>query len=99
MEPTRWQAWGRHLAAGLGAAVISLFAFILREPVPVFDWVDLGVHELGHMLVMAGPRMFHFVAGSLSRSQRRVVPCSYGAEYRSRRRPHEVSNAGVGPHG
>jgi hypothetical protein len=66
MEPTRWQAWGRHLAAGLGAAVISLFAFILREPVPVFDWVDLGVHELGHMLVMAGPRMFHFLAGSVA---------------------------------
>jgi len=65
METTRWRAWGRYLAAGLGAAVISLFAFVLRSPVPVFDWIDLGVHELGHMLVMGGPRMFHFLAGSL----------------------------------
>jgi hypothetical protein len=64
MEPTRWQTWGRYLTAGLGAAAISVFAFILRSEVPVFDWVDLGVHELGHMLVMAGPRMLHFLAGS-----------------------------------
>ncbi len=65
MEPTRWQVWGRYLAAGTGALVISLFAFVLRSPVPIFDWVDLGVHELGHMLVMGGPSMLHFLAGSL----------------------------------
>lgn len=65
MEKTRWHAWGRFLAAALGAAAISFFAFILRSPVPVFDWIDLGVHELGHMIVMGGPRMLHFLAGSL----------------------------------
>lgn len=64
METTRWRAWGRYLVAGLGAATISLFAFVLRSPVPIFDWIDLGVHELGHMIVMGGPRMLHFLAGS-----------------------------------
>jgi len=75
MEPTRWQTWGRHLAAGLGAFVISVFAFVLREPVPVFDWIDLGVHELGHMIVMTGPRMFHFFAGSVAQV---AVPAALG---------------------
>jgi len=65
MEKTRWRAWGRYLAAGSAAAAISVFAFLLRSPVPIFDWVDLGVHELGHMIVMGGPRMLHFLAGSL----------------------------------
>jgi hypothetical protein len=65
MDSTHWHAWGRYLAAGVGAAVISLFAFVLRSPVPIFDWVDLGVHELGHMIAMGSPRMLHFLAGSL----------------------------------
>ncbi len=50
----------------VAAATISFFAFVLRSPVPIFDWVDLGIHELGHMLVMTGPRMLHFLAGSLA---------------------------------
>lgn len=66
MEPTRWQNWGRYLVVGAVAVAISVFAFILREPVPIFDWIDLGVHELGHMVVMAGPRMMHFLAGSVA---------------------------------
>lgn len=66
MEATRWHAWGRYLAAALGAAAISAFAFVLRSPVPVFDWIDLGVHELGHILVGFGPRMLHFLAGSVA---------------------------------
>ena len=65
MEPTRWQAWGRYVVTALAAAAIAVFAFVLRSPVPVFDWIDLGVHELGHMIVMSGPRMLHFLAGSL----------------------------------
>jgi len=50
----------------VAAAVISYFAFVLRSPVPIFDNVDLGIHELGHMLVMSGPRMLHFLAGSFA---------------------------------
>lgn len=65
MDPTPWRSWGRYVAAALAAAVLACFAFVLRTPVPVFDWIDLGVHELGHMLVMGGPRMLHFLAGSL----------------------------------
>ena len=65
MEASRWHTWGRFVVAASAAAAISLFAFVLRSPVPIFDWVDLGIHELGHMIVMGGPRMLHFLAGSL----------------------------------
>lgn len=63
METSGWRRWGRYAVAAGAAAAIAAFAFVLRRPVPVFDWVDLGVHELGHMLV-PGPRMLHFLAGS-----------------------------------
>jgi len=66
MEPTHWRLWGRFVAVAVMAATISFFAFVLRSPVPIFDWVDLGIHELGHMVVMAGPRMLYFLAGSLA---------------------------------
>ena len=59
----RWHAWGRFVTAAAGAGLFVLFAFVLRHPVPVFDWVDLGIHELGHMVVPA-PRMLHMLAGS-----------------------------------
>ncbi|MCB2223943.1 MAG: hypothetical protein KQH83_07180 [Actinobacteria bacterium] len=64
MHPNRWRTWGRYATAALAAAVIGAFAFVLRSPVPVFDWVDLGIHELGHMILMGAPRMLHFLAGS-----------------------------------
>lgn len=66
MEPTHWRLWGRYVVVAVAAATISLFAFVLRSPVPIFDWADLGIHELGHMLVMSGPRMLYFLAGSLA---------------------------------
>ena len=66
METTHWRLWGRYVVVAVAAATISFFAFVLRSPVPIFDWVDLGIHELGHMLVMSGPRMLHFLAGSLA---------------------------------
>jgi len=89
MEAARWHAWGRYLAAGLGAAAISMFAFVLRSPVPVFDWIDLGVHELGHMIVMGGPRMLHFLAGSLLQV---AVPAALAAYFMWRQK--DMAGAG-----
>lgn len=51
--------------AGLaGCIVLGWFAFVRAEPVPVLHLVDLGVHELGHLLTYAFPDLVTAVAGS-----------------------------------
>lgn len=59
-----WHTWGRYVTAGTVAGVISWFAFVADRPVPGLDWVDLGVHELGHMITVFLPRLLYFMAGS-----------------------------------
>jgi hypothetical protein len=82
MEPTRWRAWGRYVVVAIAAIAISGFAFVLRRPVPIFDWIDLGVHELGHMLVPS-PRMLHFLAGSLAQV---LLPVGFAIYFFGRQR-------------
>jgi hypothetical protein len=63
--------WGRvpvravHAGAGaLLCAVMGWFAFVQGRDVPLLGLVDLGFHELGHMLTMWAPRLIYFAAGS-----------------------------------
>lgn len=56
--------WGRYLLAAGLAAVVTWFAFIANHEVPILDWFDLGVHEVGHLLLAFAPRMVMFIAGS-----------------------------------
>ena len=46
--------------------MIGGFAFILREPVPLLDWFDLGIHEVGHMIAAPFPEIVMFAAGSFA---------------------------------
>jgi hypothetical protein len=55
-----------YLTAASAAAVIGGFAFILREPVPLLDWFDLGIHELGHLIAAPLPELVMFMAGSFA---------------------------------
>lgn len=67
MRPSsHWRAWGRYVAAAAGAGAISWFAFVAERPVPVVDWIDLGIHELGHLLTFFLPRLLYFMAGSVA---------------------------------
>jgi hypothetical protein len=51
--------------AGLaGCLVLGWFAFVRGRPVPILDLVDLGVHELGHLLTYVFPDLITAVAGS-----------------------------------
>jgi hypothetical protein len=56
--------WGRFLAAAVLAAVVGWFAFVAHREVPVLDLFDLGIHEVGHLLLAFAPRMVMFLAGS-----------------------------------
>ena len=51
--------------AGLaGCLVLGWFAFVRAEPVPILRLVDLGIHELGHLLTYVFPDMVTAAAGS-----------------------------------
>lgn len=62
---TRWRALIRYVVAAGVAAAMTWFAFVARAPVPVFDWVDLGVHEAGHVITQPFGDLFRAMAGSL----------------------------------
>jgi hypothetical protein len=46
------------------AGAITWVAFVAERPVPGLDWIDLGIHELGHMVTFWLPRLLYFMAGS-----------------------------------
>lgn len=56
---------GRSLGGAALAAIIGWFPFMAGREVPLLDQFDLGIHELGHMLVRFGPELWHFLAGSI----------------------------------
>lgn len=52
--------------AAVLAGVVAWFAFVAASPVPILDWFDLAVHEVGHMAAVFAPRMVMFLAGSVA---------------------------------
>ena len=46
--------------------MIGGFAFILQRPVPLLDWFDLGIHEVGHVIAAPLPELVMFMAGSFA---------------------------------
>jgi hypothetical protein len=52
------------VAGVAGCLVLGWFAFVRGDPVPVLHLVDLGVHELGHLLTSVLPDLITAVAGS-----------------------------------
>jgi hypothetical protein len=63
-EESAWGRWGRFVAAAALAALVAWFAFVAHREVPILDWFDLGIHEVGHMVMLFAPRMLMFIAGS-----------------------------------
>lgn len=44
--------------------MLGYFAFVQERRVPLLGWVDLGVHELGHLLFMAAPDLVRVTMGN-----------------------------------
>ena len=65
-DESAWTRWGRYAAAAVLAAAVAWFAFIAHREVPILDWFDLAVHEVGHMLMFWAPRMVMFLGGSVA---------------------------------
>ena len=61
-----YKLWGRSLGGAALSALIGWLAVGRGGEVPLLDQFDLGIHELGHMLVRFGPELWHFLAGSIA---------------------------------
>jgi hypothetical protein len=71
-------------AAGAAACLLlGWFAFVRGARVPLLSLVDLGFHELGHMVMMWAPRLVYFAAGSASQI---LVPLGLSAYFFAIRR-------------
>jgi hypothetical protein len=60
---------GRVVGAGIAAVAclaLGWFPFVHGTRVPLLGYVDLGFHELGHMLTMWAPRLIYFAMGSVN---------------------------------
>lgn len=64
MRQTEIPLW-RPLAGTVVCCVLGWFAFVRQTNVPVLALVDLGVHELGHLLTYVFPDVVTAVAGSV----------------------------------
>jgi hypothetical protein len=56
--PLRW------LAAGAACLALGWFAFVKGHNVPLLSFVDLGFHELGHLVASVLPTTVMFLAGT-----------------------------------
>lgn len=84
MNTTRspWRRWA--FAAGIAACVaIGWLALVRGRPVPVLSLVNLGFHELGHLLTYPFPDLVTAVMGSVSQV---IVPVGLAVYFASSRR-------------
>jgi hypothetical protein len=61
----RWGRW-RYAVGGLVCLVFGWFAFVRGTGVPLLGLVDLGFHELGHLVTYPFPDMVTAMMGSVA---------------------------------
>ena len=63
------RTWGntwRYVAGIAGCLVLAYFPFVSRRRVPLLGLVDLGFHELGHLVTRPFPDVFTAAMGSVT---------------------------------
>jgi hypothetical protein len=60
--------WAASLATAGGVLLLGWFAFVRGVRVPILGMVDLGVHELGHMLFFWAPELVMVCMGNGTQS-------------------------------
>ena len=78
-----WKTLWRYVAGVVGCAVIGFFPFVQQRRVPLLGGVDLGFHELGHMLTYVFPDLMTALMGSIFQV---AIPLGLAAYFGLRRR-------------
>jgi hypothetical protein len=66
MEEPTWDSTWRFAAGALGCTVLGWFAYVHGTRVPLLGLVDLGFHELGHLLTYWLPDVVTAAMGSIT---------------------------------
>ena len=85
-----WRTLWRYVAGVIGCAVIGFFPFVQQRRVPLLGGVDLGFHELGHMLTYIFPDVVTAIMGSMFQV---AVPLGLAAYFGWRR--HDLLAVGL----
>jgi hypothetical protein len=71
--------WLPSLVTFAGALVLGWFAFVEERRVPFLQYVDLGIHELGHLLFMWAPDLVTAIMGNGTQTLLPLVAGTYFA--------------------
>src|SRR4249920_896638 len=75
-ERATWRNTGRWMAALLACGALGWWAFVRGTSVPLLSLVDLGFHELGHLLTYWLPDVVTAMMGSINQV---LVPVALAA--------------------
>lgn len=64
MDPDRWRLRGRYVAGLPVLALMGVNAFVRGVRVPLLGWIDLAIHEAGHVLAFPLPDIGMAAMGS-----------------------------------
>jgi hypothetical protein len=78
-----WHNTWRYIAGVVGCLTIGAYPFLLGKRVPLLGLVDLGFHELGHLLTYSLPDVATAMAGSAAQV---LVPLGLATYFVIRRR-------------
>jgi hypothetical protein len=79
-----WRSTWRYVAGVAGCLAIGAYPFVLGRRVPLLGWVDLGFHELGHLITYPLPDVATAMAGSATQV---LVPLGLAACFLFRGQP------------
>ena len=85
MEQPKRPGLSATVAALVACAVIGAIALVARRPVPLLNLVNLGFHELGHLVTYPFPDLFTAAMGSITQT---LVPVGLAVYFAWRRRDH-----------
>ena len=83
MRVDSWKTLWRYVAGVFGCALLAYFPFVQQRRVPLLGGVDLGFHELGHMLTYVFPEIVTALMGSVFQV---AIPAGLAAYFGLRRR-------------
>lgn len=78
-----WNTLWRYVAGAAACIVLGLLSFGGDDRVPLLAWIDLGIHESGHLATFWLPDIATAMAGSVAQV---AVPLALGAYFAVRRR-------------
>jgi hypothetical protein len=78
-----WNTTWKYVAGAVACVVLGLLGFSGDDRVPLLAYIDLGIHESGHLLTLWMPDMVMFLAGSIAQI---AVPLALAAYFLVRRR-------------